>query len=267
MMLICVSGTALTFFFVGDRSDGTMALVATLWLYDKAVRRVSRTFLVVVLATLLALFPLIWITRGLTGTERLSAGVWINALAKVENPVQSSVVEMGGSIGVLAYVMDLVPDSRGFDLGMSYLWALGSIIPNFSGELHPSAQRSLEMWLVSTVDPYQAAHGGGKGFSVLAEAYVNFGWVGIVVIMWMIGVGFARVTRWADSTQDPAVWAAVACMLLVAPKFARAESLEIIRAFVWYTVGLYAACRLLQRKQSRTGPAHLVVQSNQARAI
>ena len=255
----CVAATALTFFFVGDRSDGTMTLVAALWLYDRAVRRVSRTFLAVLMAALLVSFPLIWITRGLTGSERLSADVWINALSKVENPVQSSVVEMGGSLDVLAYVIELVPDARGFDFGMSYLWAVGSVIPNLSGELHPSARRSLEMWLVSTVDPYQAAHGGGKGFSVLAEAYVNFGWIGIVAIMWLVGTGFARLTRWADTTHDPAVWAAIACLLLVAPKLARAESLEIVRAIVWYSVGLYAACSLLQRKQRKSQPASLSV--------
>jgi oligosaccharide repeat unit polymerase len=252
--LACVAVTVLTFFFVGDRSDGTMALIAALWLYEKAVRKAPRSFLVAVIATLLVLYPLVFVTRGLTGGERLSTDVWINALSKVGNPVQNSVVEMGGSLAVLAHVIDLVPSTRSFDFGMSYLSALGSIVPNFSGDLHPSAKRSLSTWLITTIDPYMAAHGGGKGFSVLAEAYVNFGWAGIVVIMWLLGAGLARVTRWADSTQDPAVWAAVACLLIVAPKCARAECLEVVRSFIWYSVALYGACSLIQQKQARRAP-------------
>jgi oligosaccharide repeat unit polymerase len=254
LLLACVTTTALTFFFVGDRSDGTMALVAALWLYDKTVKKVSFTFLAVVATALLVIFPVIFITRGLTGDERLSADVWVNALSKIDSPVQSSVVEMGGSLGVLAHVINLVPAARGFDFGMSYLSALRSIFPNFSGGLHPSAQRSLSMWLVSTIDPYIAAHGGGMGFSVLAEAYLNFGWFGIVVIMWTIGAVFSRVTRWPDTTHDPAALAAVACMMMFAPKFARAECLEVVRAFVWYTVGLYSVCCFVQRKQLRHKP-------------
>jgi hypothetical protein len=243
--------TVLTLLFAGDRSDATMLLVAFLWLYDRCVKKIPKPLLVTVFIGLLAIYPLIHVTRTVTGGQRLSAEVWRNALSQVDKPVQGSLSEMGGSISILAYVIELVPDSRGFDWGMSYLSALQSIVPNFFGGLHPSVQRSLSIWLVSIVDPYNAVRGGGRGFSFLGEAYLNFGWVGIIVIPWLIGASLSQITRWVASTNNPVAWAAVACMLIFLPKFARAECLELVRPIAWFCFGLFFACALINPKSTK----------------
>jgi oligosaccharide repeat unit polymerase len=237
--------------FFGDRSDATMMLVAFLWLYERSVKRIPRTSLVAGIAVLITLYPLIRINRALTGIERLSPSVWVEALSRTDNPVRSSIAEMGGSLGVLAHVINLVPDARPFDYGGSYFWAITSIFPNVSGGLHPSAQRSLSTWLINTIDPSGAERGGGAGFSFLAEAYLNFGWYGVVGIPMLIGATLSIVTRWSASTRTPAGWAAVACMLEIMPKFARSEALEQVRWIAWVCVGLYLTCRLLERRKMR----------------
>jgi oligosaccharide repeat unit polymerase len=86
------------------------------------------------------------------------------------------------------------------------------------------------------VDPWSAAHGGGLGFSFIAEAYVNFGPFGPLVMMFVFGLLLVRLTSWADCTRNPGRLALAAIVLAFILRLPRDEMTAIIRPIVWYGV-------------------------------
>jgi hypothetical protein len=191
---------------------------------------------------LLTLYPIISVTRNMPGADRFSGQVWLESYRQTDNPLQRSLSEMGGTLKSVAHVVQLVPETREYDLGRSYLWSILSLLPNLGSDLHPSARRSLSLWLITTVDPYMAARGGGLGFSFLAEAYLNFSWAGIVIVTALIGYFLSALDQLAELSLDPMIYAAAAVILAFFPKYARADSLDVTRAMVWYCVLPYLCC-------------------------
>ena len=111
--------------------------------------------------------------------------------------------------------MTLVPESRPYDYGISYLYALTAIMPNIGWQVHPSvAHGLLSDWLIKTVDPVVARGGGGLGFSFIAEAYLNFGWFGGPVWLGVVGFILCWLFLKADGA-DPARHAFAAAFLSV----------------------------------------------------
>jgi hypothetical protein len=115
--------------------------------------------------------------------------------------------------------------------------------------------------LVRTVSPALAEYGGGYGYSFIAEAYLNFGWVGITLVLALIGALLAAVAVWAQRAEDPSRLALAASFGAFFIVFARAESGAIFRGLVWYALGPYIAVRILMslaasnRRTSKRNPA------------
>jgi len=241
------------YLFIGLRGGALMALAAFLWLYHQCIRRIPRSAIVTLAVLVMLLIPIIGIVRTTAGEWRLS----VDAIREqVESSDRSLVVaglsEMGRSMSTVAYTLDLVPDVRGLDYGVSYCYALLSTVPNLGWEVHPTnAHGLLADWLVRTVDPGMAAHGGGLGFSLIAEAYLNFGWTGAPMALALIGWALRRFFHWAESSPDPARKAVLASFLSFFLLYARGESAICIRALVWYAFVPYLMVRALTRKGSR----------------
>ena len=59
-------------------------------------------------------------TRDRTNVDRVSFRTFVESYTSMENPVVSTVSEMGGSMAAVAYTYVLVPSSRAFDNGIGY---------------------------------------------------------------------------------------------------------------------------------------------------
>ncbi|GLX78793.1 hypothetical protein tinsulaeT_21330 [Thalassotalea insulae] len=90
--------------------------------------------------------------------------------------------EMSDSISPLIWIMQRVPSQMDFIYGDSLLLALTTIVPNLFWDVHPAKAGSLALWLVNEVNPWIAERGGGYGFSIFAEMYLNFYWYGMIVL-------------------------------------------------------------------------------------
>lgn len=238
VMIIAVS-TAVQF-ALGFRSAAITPACAFLWLWNRCEKRVRTLWLVGAGAALIVAIPLSRETRSLYGSDRVSFEVLRTAYQAIDNPLVSSVSEMGGSMITVAYTYALVPSARGFDYGSGYAYAALTLLPNLFWSVHPTiAHGQASDWLMRTVDPYQAMRGIGLGYSCIAEAYLNFGWLGVPIVMALVGWGAARLAaRGAGGGRlDLAMIAACTSFLL---KFPRGETSTLIRTVVWYALLPYA---------------------------
>lgn len=250
---IAVSGTVILsyssiLFLLGSRAWAVMPLISFLWLWHRCIRPITRKTLVVVGGVLLFMvFPLVKDIRTIAGEDRLSSHILIDAFYSIDNPVVTIISEIGGSMGTIAYTLELVPDIRPFDVGKGYFYSLLTVVPNLFWDIHPTIARGLASeWLIETVDPISALLGGGLGFSFIAEAYLNFGGFGVPVAAGIIGFLFGKLVLWADRSADPGKWAMIASFSAFFLFFARSESAHIIRPLLWYSFLPYACIYLLR---------------------
>lgn len=247
--------------FLGYRYHATMPVVAYVWLWHRYIRRIAfPTLLSAGAVVFFVVFPVVGLIRNTSGAERLSVNYLMKAFTSLENPGIAAISEMGGSMGTVSHTLDLVPNARDYDMGASYYYASLTLFPNLFWGIHPSiAHGTASKWLIWLVNPYIASRGGGLGFSIIAEAYLNFGWLGAPVVLGLIGFLYGKFVLWADRSYDPAKLAMVACFFAFFTLIARGESALITRPLLWYALGPYALIQivLIWRKRGSADPVTL----------
>jgi len=234
--------------FLGFRGGSVMPLVPAAWLWDRCVGRLPRTLLLVIAAILLiVVFPLVRETRRVPGKERTSTSYLVSAYSEVQSPLTSMVSELGTSMMTIAYTLELVPRERGYDMGATYAYGLLTVMPSLFWERHPVVVHGLcGAWLIQTVDPYVAEQGGGIGYSFIAEAFLNFGVLGVPFVALLTGYLVVQFFLWGERG-GAARLAMVAAFVPTLLFYARGEFADLSRALVWYSLLPYAACLLLER--------------------
>jgi len=231
--------------FLGARGAAVMSCVAVAWVFESTIRRIPRSLILVLTIAALIVFSLVRETRDMGGRYRMSLQSQVQTLYNLDNPVSSAIAEMGHTLVTVTHTVTLVPDVRPFDLGVSYLYAIVSVMPNLGWEVHPTVAHGLLCdWLIGIVDPVIANSGGGLGFSFIAEAYLNFGWYGGPLWLGVIGFFVATLFLAADGA-DPARQALVASFLSFFLVFARGESAIVARGLIWYAVAPFLLAKIL----------------------
>jgi oligosaccharide repeat unit polymerase len=237
--------------FVGDRQGAAMLLLAWGWVYHRCIRPIPKTVLLgLATLTLFIVFPTVAVFRLESGPERFSLSSLLDAFSSVGNPIVTILQETGFSMATVAYTIELVPGYREFDMGMSYLYGMSTIIPNLFWEVHPVvAHGLLDDWLIQTVDPGVASSiGNSYGFSFIAEAYLNFGWIGAPLALGIMGFLLGWVVIWADRSANPAKVAMVGAFTAFFLVFARGESGGVFRYLVWYALIPYLGVLFLRSR-------------------
>ena len=236
--------------FAGGRAHAFMPVLGMLWLWDRTVHGISRTALIgVALFTMCVVFPIIAITRGEAGADRVSLGRMQDAFTEINNPTVAEISEMGFSANTIAWTMELVPSVRPFALGGTYLSAVLTLIPNLtSDETHPALHLFRydfpERWLMWEVAPDTASKGGGYGYSFIAEAYLNFGWAAPMGLF-VLGAIYGRLRGWTLNGNDPARMAVMGIFLSSVLFFGRSSMIALMRPLCWYAIGPYLVIMLL----------------------
>ena len=236
----------------GWRGHATRPLIGSIWIYDKCVQRLSRPILATLgLSLLFVVFPVLAISRNIGGEERYSLITYVDMYMSINNPIAAIVGEMGGSMSTVAYTIELVPRKRPYEMGVGYLYALLAIFPNVFGGLHPAIARGIpSAWLIWEVDPCIAARGGGLGYSFIAEAYLEFGWVGAPLVVFCFGLGLGLIQLWADRLGGAKEAALLACVMPALLYFPRCEFCVISRGMVWYALLPYMLTKWISSRRS-----------------
>jgi oligosaccharide repeat unit polymerase len=129
------------------------------------------------------------------------------------------------------YVMYLVPRQVPFEYGATYWDAVVAVLP-----IGP--QYALAQWLVDT---YLPGYSGGWGFSLTAEAYLNFGLIGIPIVFGLLTAMQRFLVNRADRSN---FWLYASIVFTVHWMYNfRGESFALVKTLV-YAVLLYGVLYL-----------------------
>lgn len=182
--LICL---ILYYFIIGERSIPASIVLVLIWYKSLSIKGQglkSRKLLrmikyIILIFFMIILFPLIQIAR--SGRDGLlSLEMLISAFTSYENSVIKAFLEsisvLGYSATSFIYTYNFVPALTSFRFGTTYFWGATTILPNIFGifgQTHIGAVYSgLSKWLMDML-----GINWGPGFSLVAEAYINFGYM------------------------------------------------------------------------------------------
>jgi hypothetical protein len=220
--------------FLGFRAAAIVVLITAMWLWHVAIGTIPKKAIILVAAVIVLLLPVIGVLRILPAGERTSLSAWQTTYAEIDNPALEVVREMGGSMATIAHTIALVPDMRDYEYGATYGYALSTLMPNLFWKVHPGVVNSPSKWLVETVSPETAQTGGGFGYSLVAEGYLNFGFLGSAVPMLLLGWGIGTLSRRSEMESSHLMLCFIALALLPLLIYARAEAGNALRGVVWY---------------------------------
>lgn len=183
---------------LGYRSSALFSGLVGAVVWVKVGRKIPVTAAIIAILVVVTAIPTVRVLRQMGAAEDISR----ERLREAYNAASSkeTILEIGGTNGILAHVLDWVPDDEPHWYGSSYLWAVRNAIPNVGMEISQADKsrlgESLESlrsgspsrWFIFKTNRWKFDNGQGSGFSAVAESYLNFGWAGVVVFF--VGMGF-----------------------------------------------------------------------------
>ena len=117
-------------FFLGTRAAAATALIALTWLWHQQIRPIPRLLVLLGSGFFLGfVFPLVATIRNISGEYRSSLSFLWESFTSLQNPAIMIFREIGYTMTTVAYSVDLVPNLRPFDHGVSYFYAATASVP------------------------------------------------------------------------------------------------------------------------------------------
>lgn len=115
---------------------------------------------------------------------------------KIQDPtwvVHKTADETGHTLDTLVRSLELVPGRYDYFRGKTYVDAVARVVPNILIRRDDAIVSSV--WLTEETSERKTAGKGGLGFSIVAEAYINFGAMGAPLVLLLIGLAHGWAER------------------------------------------------------------------------
>lgn len=224
--LSLIALNAMVYFFIGLRSTAVMPLIAAIWLWHIKIRRIPAVLLFsAAFFALFVVFPTIAVIRDIPAERRSSIGAYIESFSNINDSVSQIFSETGSTIYPVLLVKQETDVSKDFLYGGSYVKGVAKVVvPARYIDLYEE-YNSLGEYIT---DVYNK-DGSGLGFSFIAEAFINFGVAGVVLIPAILGYFLASLT-WRSVDQKRPLWIIFAALCIsYVPFFARGEAMVLFR--------------------------------------
>jgi hypothetical protein len=163
-------------------------------------------------------------------------------------------ITTSGSYQTLMATVKVVPQEETYHYGSDYLSSLVVALPFRSVLLGPLDVdiRSVppSQWVLSYLSPGRTA---GPGYLQMAEAYLQFGAIGVIFLYLLMGWGLTRLWRFVSSkTWDVRTIAFSLIVMSETLIWVRNSSALVVRAFTWGWLLVYVVPALVRGWSSRS---------------
>ena len=146
-------------------------------------------------------------------------------------------LNQGSLLFIDTYVMDKVPDERPYEWGATYL---RSVTPTRQSLADDFARE------------YAPAGDSGYGYSITAEAYLNFGMMGIPIVVFLVSFGHRILINRLKSSDWTMYFSVV---YFTAWMYGlRGDSVQFIRTLVYGAAFFFILCRALAVRRTLNAP-------------
>ena len=231
---------------LGGRSNAMIILAVIIVVYSSFNKISFKKFAVIASVALFALLLMNIAGQLRLMQEKSLANYEEIAKDKDENPIVSTLSEMGWSMYPLGITTTAIPEKRSYDCGASFLWSAFSVIPNIGiWEEHPSKTHSAAAWLNKF-----SGFSYGIGYSLIAECYNDFGPFCFLFIFF-IGMLFTRVFKYVSfwsAHNNPMEYILAVLFLWFSIKCVRNGCDGMVRGAAYCMLPLYCLFKMMGAK-------------------
>ena len=232
---------------LGGRSNAMIILAVIIIVYSSFKRISLKKFVIIASVVILALF-LMNVAGQLRQTQDKSFSTYEQLTKdKGENPIVSTLSEMGWSMFPLGITTTAIPQKKSYDYGASFFWSLFSVVPNVGiWQEHPSKTHSAVLWL----NKY-SGFSYGIGYSLIAECYNDFGPLCFVAIFF-IGMFFTHIFRYVSvwyAHNNPIKYVLAVLFLWFSIKCVRNGCDGMVRGVAYCMFPLYCLFKIMEVKR------------------
>jgi len=176
-----------------------------------------------------------------------------------DDPVSGFLSSMSSPYQTLMETVKVVPDIEGYHRGGDYLGSLVVAVP-FRSIIFPFIgaeiqRRPPSQWVLLFLHPGRNA---GPGYLQVAEAYLQFGAIGVVGLYLIFGWGLTRLWRSMTSKAlDPRVLAFALIVMMETLLWVRNSSTLVVRAVAWGWILAYVIPALLMMRKRSAEPGQV----------
>lgn len=260
----------------GYRSQAMYPLLVAVVLFAKLGRRIPISLAVAGLAFLLIAIPIIGQVRQLT-YDSIDLKAIENSAR--ESRVTDGLINLGGTLGVFRTALQVVPDKVPYQHGYTYWVAIKDALPNISESMRKSErQEALNNfvrgsaaifdlppgdWMTYIISPEKFRVGHGVGFSAIAEPYVNFGYIGVLIYFVLLGGCFGLLERlsltmhpWILLITSTTFWALLRTVRNSAGNFVKPLAFVFVVLGIWWLINRMLSVNVkIPRLQLRGTPS------------
>lgn len=223
----------------GGRSNAVILLAVLVIMYNYLVRKFSKKWLLIGFFAVFAMLQVLSFV-GSVRTER-GRSASLEGLKFENNAAIDAIAEMGGSMFCLIKTKEIVPSQESYRYGKSYLYSFTTLIPNLNiWTIHPAKKEAnLSDWLTEKLGV-----GFGTGFSMCAEAYINFGYLCFVVFFfwgWFLSSVFGKIEI-STETKNYALMAFLLILFWYFMKLPRNNFINLVRPIFFVAGPIYLFC-------------------------
>lgn len=184
---VCLLGLVIptiAYLVIGTRSRPIAIIIATLFLWNASIKpftKKEKNFLIILGIIILLSLSIISDYRGVIDKSIQGFFESIMNSSSFTDILVDSIGEMGGSMQIWLRLNRIMPTIYSFKYGWSYIASILCVLPSFFyGGYSFAKDAALATWLTNVENSNY-----GLGFSIVGEMYYNFGWIGIIMMLFL----------------------------------------------------------------------------------
>jgi len=198
---------ALLLLLSGFRTSVLYPFMTGAVLWEKLVGRIPKAIAAAAIGLVLLLIPIVGALRAAGPYKNLNVDV-VRESAKTAT-LAEAFRTMGQTGDLLGEVIRLVPHDDPYRYGHTFIESFMHAIPNLGGQIGSSQRQTVAQsdfletsrfanlppsdWLTYRLVPEKYGTGEGVGFTAIGEAYLNFGYAGVVGFFALLGYMITRL--------------------------------------------------------------------------